>query len=88
MPVLSHLRVDRPASSRRWAVSSRFDLQLALTRRSPIGVGFANKPNDGRYFNKRAEMTFECVQRGGALSESTNLLRALRHTQWTTAMLK
>jgi hypothetical protein len=53
-----------------------------LTRlgRSPIGVGFAAKPNDGRYFNKRAEMAFECVQwisRGGALPGSTNLLTAL-----------
>ena len=48
--------------------------------RSPIGVGFAAKPNDGRYFNKRAEMAFECVQwirRGGALPESANLLTAL-----------
>ena len=64
-------------------------LQLAPTRRPPIGVGFANKPNDGRYFNKRAETAFECVQwvgRGGALSESANLLTALRHTQWMIAM--
>ena len=57
-------------------------LQLAPTRRPPIGVGFANKPNDGGYFNKRAETAFECVQwvgRGGALSESANLLTALTH---------
>jgi hypothetical protein len=26
--------------------------------RSPIGVGFAAKSNDARYFNKRAEMAF------------------------------
>jgi hypothetical protein len=26
--------------------------------RSPIGVGFAGKPSDGKYFNKRAEMAF------------------------------
>ncbi len=74
MPVLSHLRVDRAVSSplgREFTI----DLQLALTRLSPIGVGFANKPNEGRYFNERAETTFECVQRGGALSESANLLR-------------
>jgi phage terminase large subunit len=54
--------------------------------RSPIGVGFAAKPNDGRYFNKRAEMAFECVQwirRGGALPESANLLTALTQTTYT-----
>jgi phage terminase large subunit len=59
-----------------------------LTRlgRSPVGVGFAAKPNDGRYFNKRAEMAFECVQwirRGGALPESANLLTALTQTTYT-----
>ena len=40
--------------------------------KSPVGIGFASKPNDGRYFNKRAEMAFECVQwirRGGALQK-------------------
>src|SRR5580658_7536359 len=53
---------------------------------SAIGVGFAAKPNDGRYFNKRAEMAFECVQwirRGGALPESANLLTALTQTTYT-----
>jgi phage terminase large subunit len=54
--------------------------------RTPIGVGFAAKPNDARYFNKRAEMAFECVQwirRGGALPESVNLLAALTQTTYT-----
>ena len=54
--------------------------------RSPIGVGFAAKPSDGRYFNKRAEMAFECVQwirLGGALPESANLLTALTQTTYT-----
>ena len=54
--------------------------------RSPIGVGFAEKSGDGRYFNKRAEMAFECVQwigRGGALPESANLLTALTQTTYT-----
>ena len=54
--------------------------------RSPICVGFGAKPNDGRYFNKRAEMAFECVQwirRGGALPESANLLTALTQTTYT-----
>ena len=54
--------------------------------RSPIGVGFAAKPDNGKYFNKRAEMAFECVQwirRGGALPESTNLLTALTQTTYT-----
>ena len=54
--------------------------------RTPIGVGFAAKSNDARYFNKRAEMAFECVQwirRGGALPESANLLTALTQTSYT-----
>jgi hypothetical protein len=36
----------------------------------PIGIGFAGRPNDQRYDNKRTEMYFEAVQwirRGGAL---------------------
>jgi phage terminase large subunit len=36
----------------------------------PIGVGFAGRPNDPRYDNKRTEMYFEAVEwirRGGAL---------------------
>jgi phage terminase large subunit len=54
--------------------------------RSPIGVGFAAKSNDGKYFNKRAEMAFKCVQwirDGGALPESANLLTALTQTNYT-----
>ncbi len=54
--------------------------------RSPIGVGFAARSNDSRYFNKRAEMAFECVQwirRGGALPESANLLTALTQTTYS-----
>jgi phage terminase large subunit len=54
--------------------------------RSPVGVGFAGKPNSGKYFNKRVEMAFECVQwisRGGALPESANLLTALTQTTYT-----
>jgi phage terminase large subunit len=53
---------------------------------SAIGVAFAAKPSDGKYFNKRAEMAFECVQwikRGGALPESANLLTALTQTTYT-----
>ena len=54
--------------------------------RSPVGVGFAAKSNSNKYFNKRAEMAFECVQwitRGGALPESANLLTALTQTTYS-----
>jgi hypothetical protein len=60
--------------------------ELKRLGRSPIGVGFAAKSGDARYFNKRAEMAFECIEwirRGGALPESANLLTALTQTTYT-----
>ena len=54
---------------------------------APIGVHFAEKPQDGKYFNKRAEMMFECVQwikDGGALPPNRpELLAALTQTTYT-----
>lgn len=52
----------------------------------PIGVHFAEKAKDGKYFNKRAEMMFECVQwikDGGALPNHPELLAALTQTTYT-----
>lgn len=54
--------------------------------RSPIGVGFASKPNDPRYFNKRAEMYFEAVnwiKAGGAIPDVPELIAALTQTTYT-----
>jgi hypothetical protein len=54
--------------------------------RAPIGVGFASKPNDPRYANKRAEMYFEAVgwiKAGGALPNCPELIAALTQTTYT-----
>lgn len=55
--------------------------QLRVLRRAPIGIHFASKARDeGRYFNKRAEMWFEMVQwikDGGHLPEDPELLAEL-----------
>lgn len=54
---------------------------------SPIPVHFAQKPQDGKYFNKRAEMMFEAVQwikDGGALPpDRPELLASLTQTTYT-----
>lgn len=53
---------------------------------APIGVGFASKPNDARYANKRAEMAFLCVEwvkRGGRLPDIPELRAALTQTTYT-----
>ena len=53
---------------------------------APIGIGFASQPNDLRYANKRAEMTFEAVQwimGGGALPPIPELMAALVQTTYT-----
>jgi phage terminase large subunit len=52
----------------------------------PIGVGFASKPNDPRYDNKRTEMYFEAIEwihRGGALPDSPELIAALSQTTYS-----
>lgn len=53
---------------------------------SPIGIHFAEKSSSSRYFNKRSEMMFECVEwikRGGALPEVPELTAALTQTTYT-----
>ena len=53
---------------------------------TPIGVGFASRPNDLRYYNKRAEMAFDCVQwiqRGGRIPDISELRQALTETTYT-----
>ncbi len=53
---------------------------------SPIGVQFAGKPNDVRFFNKRAEMYFLFVQwikEGGRLPPITELTAALTQITYT-----
>lgn len=54
---------------------------------SPTPVHFSEKPQDGKYFNKRAEMMFEAVEwikRGGALPpDRPELLAALTQTTYT-----
>ncbi len=53
---------------------------------SPIGVHFAQKADNPRYFNKRSEMMFEFVQwikDGGALPDNPELLAALTQTTYT-----
>lgn len=54
---------------------------------NPIGVHFAEKPHDGKYFNKRAEMMFEAVnwiRAGGALPpDRPELLASLTQTTYT-----
>ena len=53
---------------------------------APIGVGFASRPNDPRYENKRTEMYFETVQwikSGGALPDVPELVAALSQTTYS-----
>jgi phage terminase large subunit len=59
---------------------------LRALGRSPIEVSFAGEPNDRRYFNKRAEMYFECVEwikKGGQLPPCPELVAALTQTTYT-----
>lgn len=54
--------------------------------RQPIGVGFAGRPNDTRYENKRTEMYFEAVEwikSGGALPDIPELVAALSQTTYS-----
>jgi phage terminase large subunit len=53
---------------------------------SPIPVHFSEKPGNGKYFNKRAEMMFECVEwikGGGAIPNRPELIAALTQTTYT-----
>lgn len=54
--------------------------------RNPIPVHFSEKPQNGKYFNKRAEMMFEFVEwikGGGALPNHPELVAALTQTTYT-----
>jgi hypothetical protein len=51
----------------------------------PVGVGFASRPNDPRYENKRTEMYFEAIEwikQGGALPDIPELIAALSQTTY------
>lgn len=59
---------------------------LRQLRRAPIPVQFAGKATDLRYFNKRAEMAFDCaewVKRGGQLPPCPELSAAMTQTTYT-----
>jgi hypothetical protein len=59
---------------------------LRLLGHSPIGVGFAGRPDDPRYENKRTEMYFETVQwikDGGAIPNVPELIAALSGTTYS-----
>lgn len=54
--------------------------------KSPIGIHFNQDPIDPQYFNKRAEMIFECVawiKRGGSIPDIPELINALTVTTYT-----
>ena len=54
--------------------------------RQPVGVGFAGRPNDPRYDNKRTEMYFEAIEwikAGGALPDAPELIAALSQTTYS-----
>jgi hypothetical protein len=54
--------------------------------KAPIGVHFSEKSTDGQYYNKRAEMAFECVKwikRGGCIPDVDELKNALTTTTYT-----
>lgn len=60
--------------------------QLRVLGRQPIGVGFAEKAEDPRYFNRRAEMYFRAAQwvkDGGALPDEPDLIAELSETTYT-----
>jgi phage terminase large subunit len=58
---------------------------LRRTGHQPTGVGFASRPNDPRYENKRTEMYFEAIEwikAGGALPDIPELIAALSQTTY------
>lgn len=53
---------------------------------APIPIHFSGKPIDPRYFNKRAEIIFECcqwVKDGGSLPECPELVEEMTQTTYT-----
>jgi hypothetical protein len=60
--------------------------QLRELGHSPIGIGFASKPINPRYENKRSEMYFEAIQwikDGGAIPDVPELIAALSQTTYS-----
>lgn len=54
--------------------------------KAPIGVHFSQKSLDPKYYNKRTEMIFDCVQwikNGGAIPNIPELVQALAQTTYT-----
>ena len=54
--------------------------------KDPIGIHFSQASSNSRYFNKRAEMAFECVswiKRGGCIPDDQYLIKALCSTTYT-----
>jgi len=61
---------------------------LIMAGQSPIGIHFAAKANDERYFNKRSEMWFEMaewIKRGGCLPNIPELAAELAAPTYTFA---
>jgi phage terminase large subunit len=59
---------------------------LRLLGHAPIAIGFAARPNDPRYENKRSEMYFEAIdwiRRGGALPDCPELVASLSQTTYS-----
>lgn len=53
---------------------------------TPIGIHFSAKADNERYFNKRTEMAFDCIEwvkSGGALPDVPELLAAMTQTTYT-----
>ena len=79
MPVLRvRLQVDLAASSPRWAISSRSTCNLPPLGGPPIGAGFANKPDDGRYFNRHFN---KCAEMANGVRVRATGRRAVRERQ-------
>lgn len=60
--------------------------QLSLLNRQAIPIGFAETPQDKRYFNRRAEMYFKCaewIKAGGALPDDPDLVGELTQTTYS-----
>jgi hypothetical protein len=54
--------------------------------RAPIPIAFNGSPHDRRYFNRRAEMAFECaawVKGGGQLPDEPELVAEMTQTCYT-----
>lgn len=53
---------------------------------SPVGIHFSEKSSSGKFFNKRTEMAFECIEwvkNGGALPNVPELVAEMSQTTYT-----